>query len=113
MKGETKSEHQDRQHWFYFNAVYVTMCHQQCVTVTYSDCANYTTICSAMSYNTTLKSESQLRRHVLTLGNLILLLAQVFRLKYDQKKMRHLDEGRIVQSPHIRIRMMRANTFEY
>jgi hypothetical protein len=112
VKGETKGEHQDRQQSSIGFTLTLSLCHQQCATVTYSDCANYTTTCSALSH-TTLKRESQLRRHVLTLGNLILLLAQVFRLKYDQKKMRHLDEGRIVQSPHIRIRMMRANTFEY
>jgi hypothetical protein len=54
--GETKGEHQDRQHWFYFNAVFVSSAVCDCNV--YSDCANYTTTCSAMSYNTTLKSES-------------------------------------------------------
>jgi hypothetical protein len=34
------------------------------------------------------------------LGNLILLLMAKFSFEMQPEKMRHLDEGRIVQSPH-------------
>ena len=113
------------QHWFYFNAVSVSaaVCDSNV-----SDCAiiHHRTppLCFALSH-TTLKRESQLRWPVLPhysvillhpntpltpslhrtevskfLGNLILLLIAKFSFEMQPEKMRHLDEGRIVQSPH-------------